>query len=90
MHVPKLSESKFIHLSVMIIFIPEKPLAMTASNCGTNKYSNSFLIFRKAASITESPHKLLLFLDYLQFSFYFFHCFLVICIFWLLLMQDKS
>ena len=59
MSVPKLSESKFIHLSVMIIFIPEKPLAMTAFNYGTNKYNKSFLIFRKAATITESPHKLL-------------------------------
>ena len=52
----KLSESKFIHLFVIIIFIHEKPLSTTASDCGTNKYNNnSFLIFGKAVSITESP-----------------------------------
>ena len=33
-----------------------KSLSTTASDCGTNRYnSNSFLIFGKAASITESP-----------------------------------
>ena len=53
MSASKLSESKFVLLSAIIIFIHEKPLSATASDCGTN----NFLIFGKAASITESPSK---------------------------------
>ena len=57
MSASKLSESKFVLLSAIIIFIHEKLLSATASDCGTNKYNNNFLIFGKAASITESPSK---------------------------------
>ena len=58
MSAPKLFESKIVLLSVIIIFIHEKPLSTTVSDYGTNKYNNnSFLIFGKAASITELPSK---------------------------------
>ena len=58
MSASKLSESKIVLLSVIINFICEKSLSTTASDCGTNKYNNnSFLIFARATSITESPSK---------------------------------
>ena len=54
-----LSESIFVHLSVMINFTREKPRSTTA-DCGTNKHNdNRLLIFGKAALITESPSKFL-------------------------------
>ena len=52
------SESQVVLLYAIIIFMHEKPLSMTASDCGTNKYSNnSLLIFGKAVLTTEAPRK---------------------------------
>ena len=97
MSASKHSESKFALLFVIIILIHEKPLSATASDCGTNKYNkSSFLIFGKATSITELPSKSSTVSGECFFSLItcnslsILSLFFVICIFWPLLILDKT